>query len=48
MLEAPVKMQQQLESKWLPPDEPSHKINADGAVFASKKRSWCGSGNKRS
>ena len=37
MLEAPVKMQQQLESKWLPPDEPSYKINVDGAVFASKK-----------
>ena len=37
VLEASVKMQQQSESKWLPPDEPSYKINVDGAVFASKK-----------
>ena len=37
VLEASVKMQQQLESKWLPPDEPSYKINVAGAIFASKK-----------
>ena len=42
MLEASVKMQQQLESKWLPPDEPSHKINVDGAVFASQKEAGVG------
>ena len=35
-------MQQQLESKWLPPDEPSYKINVDGAVFASKTKASVG------